>query len=176
MPHLIPGSGVDPSLFSQPPPLKCSSLFLNIQIPGPFLLKLTRWSTVSQASSEPSCGRLPLPLRRVMAPSHLWLWCVIVLWFLFVCFSGWENLWVTYSCKVTAIKRLLGSLQGTLGTRGLVNGPLHHIVQTQDGMVIITPMVNTASLNQNRLADKLLGMLVRDSRSSQPWAWLCGAV
>lgn len=76
---------------------------------------------------------------------------------------------MTYSCKVTA--RLLGSLQDTLGTRGLVNGSLHHIVQTQDGMVIITPVVNTASLNQNRLADKLLGMLVRDSRSSQPRAW-----
>lgn len=78
---------------------------------------------------------------------------------------------MTYSCEVTA--GLWGSLQGTLGTRGLGNGPLHHIVQTQDGMVITTSMVNTASL---KLADKLLAMLVRDSRSSQPRAWLCEAV
>lgn len=48
---------------------------------------------------------------------------------------------------------------------------LHHIVQTQEGMVITTPVVNTASLNQNHLADKILGMPVKDARSSRPRAW-----
>lgn len=73
--------------------------------------------------------------------------------------------------------RLSGSLQGTLGTRGPANVPLppSHCPDTR-GHGDTTPVVNTASLNQNHLADKILGMPVKDARSSRPRAWLCGAV